>query len=70
MSQSTLTLEQIIEAYIQTFALTMRPETVSGYRCAVGRFLSFLRTAFPRVHRLSQLRRDPHMLGWFTALYY
>ena len=32
------------------------------------RFLHYLHTAFPRVHRLSQLRRDPHILGWFRWL--
>jgi len=68
MSQSTPSLEQILETQIQTLALTLRPNTVSGYRGAARRFLSYLRTAFPRVCRLSQLRRDPHLLGWFRSL--
>ena len=61
-------LEQILEAHIRTLALTLRPDTVSGYRGAARRFLSYLRTAFPQVRRLSQLRRDPHLLGWFRSL--
>jgi site-specific recombinase XerD len=61
-------LEQILEAHIRTLALTLRPDTVSGYRGATRRFLSYLRTAFPQVRRLSQLRRDPHLLGWFRSL--
>ena len=68
MSQSTSSFEQIIEAHLQTLALTMRPGTVCGYHTTVRRFLSFLRTAFPQVRRPSQLRRDPHLLGWFTSL--
>jgi site-specific recombinase XerD len=46
----------------------LRPDTVSGYRGVTRRFLSYLRAAFPRLHRLSQLRRDPHLLGWFRSL--
>ena len=68
MSQSAPSLEQIIETHIRTLALTLRPSTVIGYRGSVHRFLSFLRTAFPQVRRLSQLRRDPHLLGWFGSL--
>ena len=68
MSQSTPSLEQILETQIQTLALTLRPNTVSGYRGAARRLLSFLHTAFPQVRRLSQLRRDPHLLGWFGSL--
>ena len=68
MNQSGHSLEQILEAHIQTLALTLRPDTVSGYRGAARRFLSYLRTAFPQVRRLSQLRRDPHLLGWFRSL--
>jgi site-specific recombinase XerD len=51
-----------------TLALTLRPGTVSGYRGVTRRFLSYLRAAFPRVHRLRQLGRDPHLLGWFRSL--
>jgi len=61
-------LEQILEAHIRTLALTLRPATVSEYRGAARRFLSYLRAAFPQVRRLSQLRRDPHLLGWFGSL--
>ena len=68
MPPSTPTLEQIFEAHIQTLALTLRPDTVSGYRGVTRRFLSYLRAAFPRLHRLRQLRRDPHLLGWFRSL--
>jgi len=61
-------LEQIFQAHIQTLALTLRPETVAGYRWAARRFLSDLRAVFPQVRQLSQLRRDPHLLTWFRGL--
>jgi hypothetical protein len=58
-------LEQLLQARIQTLALTLRPNTVYHYRSTARCFLAYLRTAFPRVHRPSQLHRDPHLLGWF-----
>jgi len=68
MPPSTPSLEPIFEAHIRTLALTLHPDTVSGYRGVTRRFLSFLRTAFPHVRRLRQLRRDPHLLAWFRSL--
>jgi site-specific recombinase XerD len=65
MSQSRGSLEQIFQAHIQTLALTLRRDTVTNYRCVAHRFLGYLHTAFPQVRRLPQLRRDPHLLGWF-----
>jgi site-specific recombinase XerD len=68
MPLPTHSLEQIFEAHIRTLALTLRPDTVSGYRGVTRRFLSYLRAAFPRLRRLRQLRRDPHLLAWFRSL--
>jgi site-specific recombinase XerD len=68
MSQRRTNLERIFEAHLQTLALTLRPGTVDQYRCAARRFLAHLYASFPQVHRLSQLRRDPHLLSWFRSL--
>jgi len=68
MSQSKSSLDQIFETHIQTLALTLRRDTVTNYRCVARRFLGYLHSAFPRLRRLSQLRRDPHLLGWFRCL--
>jgi site-specific recombinase XerD len=68
MSRSKLTLDQIFDAQLQTLALTMRHSTVVIQRSVARRFLSYLHSAFPQVHRLAQLRRDPHLLGWFRWL--
>jgi site-specific recombinase XerD len=68
MSQSQTSLEQIFEMQIQTLALTLQPSTISHYRGTARHFLAYLHAAFPQVHQLSQLRRDPHLLGWFRSL--
>jgi len=65
MNSSRPSLEQIFETHIQTLCLSLRPNTVAEYRYIGRRFFAYLRMAFPEVHRLSQLRRDPHLLSWF-----
>jgi site-specific recombinase XerD len=68
MKNSTANLDQIFETHLNTLALTLRPNSVTDYRCVATRFLSWLHAAFPRVRRLSQFRRDPHLLAWFRHL--
>jgi site-specific recombinase XerD len=63
-----LIFEEILDAPIQALATTLRPHTVHIYRVAARRFLSYLQTDFPEVLRLSQLCRDPHLLGWIHCL--
>ena len=38
------------------------------YYGTIRNFLSFLGTQYPQVQSLQQLRRDPHVLAWFTHL--
>ena len=64
MSQPRQSLEQIFETQVQTLALTLQPFTVVKYQYVARHFVGYLRATFPKVRRLSQLRRDPHMLGW------
>jgi site-specific recombinase XerD len=68
MSRRTLRLEQIFDAHLRVLATTLRPNTVDNYRDVTRRFLAYLHTAFPKVRNLPQLRRDPHLLGWFRSL--
>ena len=68
MQPSAASLPQLLEAHIQTLALALRPSTVAGYRWVTRRFLGYLRAAFPQVAQLSDLRRDPHILGWLRSL--
>jgi site-specific recombinase XerD len=53
---------------IQALAITLQPSTLAGYRNASRDFLSFLQTEFPELRQLSELRRHPHLLGWFRHL--
>jgi site-specific recombinase XerD len=57
----------MLETQIQTLALTLRPSTINGYRSARNSFLAYLSAAFPQLQQLSELRRDPHLLGWFRS---
>jgi site-specific recombinase XerD len=68
MSQRLPSLEEILATSIQTLATTLRPTTVRRYRCSVRHFLTYLHTAFPPLRCPSQLRRDPHVLGWLREM--
>jgi site-specific recombinase XerD len=60
--------QDMFDAHIGILATTLRPGTVAGYRHIANRFLSWLRTHFPQLRELSELRRDPHLLGWLRYL--
>ena len=68
MKRSQPTMDEILEAQIQVLATTWRPKTVKCYRYCAHNFLAYLHTSFPRLHKLSQLRRDPHLLAWLRFL--
>ena len=61
-------LEEILKDHIRTLATTLQPQTILSYGTALNHFLVYVRIAFPKVRQLSQLRRDPHLLGWFRWL--
>lgn len=67
MTRDQTSLEEIFETQARTLALTLRPGTADNYRYAARQFLSYLRAAFPPLD-ISELRRDPHLLGWFRSL--
>ena len=54
--------------HVQTLATTLRPSTTGGYRGVACHFLSYLQTNFPQILGLSELRREPHLFGWFRRL--
>ncbi len=68
MKRPRQSLEQIFDAHLCILATTLRPATMKHYRCCARRFLTHLRAVFPQVRKLSQLRRDPHLLGWLRFL--
>ncbi len=59
---------EIFDARIQTLATVLRPSTISEYRCVACHFLLYLQTEFPHMRQLTELRRDPHLCGWFRRL--
>jgi integrase len=67
MKPSPPTLDELFETQIQILAPTLRPSTVQQYRSCAHRFLAYLHGTFPHLHKLSQLRRDPHLLSWFRS---
>jgi len=68
MPDSTPTLEQLFQQQIQNLALTRRASTMRGYRVTAHRFLAYLRASAPQLRDVAELRRDPHLLGWFRSL--
>jgi site-specific recombinase XerD len=68
MKQSRQSLEQIFQNQVEILSLTLQPFTVVKYQYVARYFVGYLRAEFPEVCRLSQLRRDPHMLGFFRWL--
>lgn len=69
MKQTEHTLQKAIEARVRLLETTLQPSTMSHYRRTVRLFLSYLNENFPSVRKPSQLRRDPHMLGWLEYLW-
>lgn len=68
MKRSQPTLDELLATQIQILATTLRPRTIQQYRSWTRGFLAYLHASFPHLHKLSQLRRDPHLLGWFRFL--
>jgi site-specific recombinase XerD len=67
MSLPKFNIDQIFEAHIQALAITLQPNSIVRYRSTAKLFVYFLRSDFPQIRRLSQLRRE-HLLGWFRWL--
>ncbi|HEY6345619.1 MAG TPA: tyrosine-type recombinase/integrase [Bryobacteraceae bacterium] len=69
MSTPPHPLEQALQARVELLATTLRPSTAGQYRQTVRLFMRYLRPRCPEVRRPDQLRRDPHLLGWFEYLW-
>ena len=53
---------------IESLTAALAPESARQYRGAARHFLIYLGEDDPAVRSLNQLRRDPHILGWFAHL--
>ncbi|MBI3797351.1 MAG: tyrosine-type recombinase/integrase [Deltaproteobacteria bacterium] len=65
----TPSLQQALRLQLDCLAATLRPATLAKYVTVVNRFLDFLRHTHPQVSCPSQLRRDPHVLGFLQSLH-
>jgi integrase len=61
-------LAPLFEQAIDSICAALSPESQRHYRTIVRNFLKYLGTAYPEVHSLEQLRREPHLLGWMSRL--
>jgi site-specific recombinase XerD len=53
---------------VESLCTALAPSSQRNYGIVVRSFLVYLGTEHPKVARLKQLRRDPHILGWMSAL--
>ena len=53
---------------IESFTTAQSPDSTRHYRGVARYFLLYLGELHPAVCSLNQLRRDPHILGWFAHL--
>ena len=61
-------LASLFDRAIDSFSVSLSPDTTRHYRGTVRNFLSYLGADHPEVQRLDQLRREPHILGWMFRL--
>jgi len=52
---------------VASLGAALNPATIRHYRGTVRSFLSYLGVTYPEVNSLTQLRRDPHILGWMSC---
>jgi len=62
-------LQQALEARVRWLETTLQPSTMHHYRHTLRLFLGYLQEHFPEIRKPSQLRRDPHLLGWLEYLW-
>lgn len=61
-------LAPLFDRAVDSFTVSLSPDTTRHYRGTARNFLSYLGADHPEVQRLNQLRREPHILGWMTRL--
>ncbi len=59
-------LADSFERAVASLGAALNPETIRHYRGTVRSFLTYLGATYPDVSSLTQLRRDPHILGWMA----
>jgi integrase len=62
-------LALLFDRAIDSFTVSLSPDTARHYRGTARNFLSYLGADYPEVQSLDQLRRQPHILGWMSRLH-
>jgi len=62
-------LALLFDRAIDSFTVSLSPDTTRHYRGTARNFLSYLGADYPEVQSLDQLRREPHILGWMFRLH-
>lgn len=62
-------LREALEGRVRLLETTLQPSTVYHYRGTLRSFLRYPRPDYPEIGKASQLRRDPHLLGWLEHLW-
>ncbi|HEY6372271.1 MAG TPA: tyrosine-type recombinase/integrase [Candidatus Sulfotelmatobacter sp.] len=61
-------LAPLFDRAVDSFCVSLSPDTTRHYRGTARNFLSYLGADHPVVKCLDQLRREPHILGWMSRL--
>jgi len=61
-------LARLFQRAAESLTTSLTVHSAHYYQCTGRHFLNFLDAEHPRVRSLGQLRRDPHILDWFTLL--
>ena len=61
-------LVPIFDRAVDSFSVSLSPDTTRHHRGTARNFLSYLGADHPNVQRLDQLRREPHILGWMSRM--
>src|SRR5580693_9117599 len=69
MKSTPSPLQRRLDACVGLLETTLQPSTLKQYRYTVRLFLKYLQDQYPEIRLASQLRRDPHLLGWLELLW-
>src|SRR5262245_17936373 len=61
-------LVPVFDRAVDSLGAALSPETSRHHRGPAHHFLSYLGAEYPKVNRLDQLRREPHILTWMSRL--
>ena len=61
-------LAGLFQRAAQSITTSLNHEAIRFYHGTIRNFLDFIGCHYPHVQSLQQLRRDPHVLAWFSYL--